>query len=274
MANADALSLPDLKDGVSRARWMKTRTLIIAGISSFLLASLTQLPASLVLSKLPADIPVQLQGINGTLWQGGAATLSSQGVQIQNLQWELHLSALLKGQLAADLRGTLAQGGQFDGICSINLAETLHCAPLNLSNLPAQALAPYLQSLMIPPLSGNFQANLSSLEWDQQTFPQLSGHGEWQEAGVQMLPQRYGNYTAIINSAANDAQQISLASAPDAAFSLNGTITLQANGQYKSELNLRPGSSIDEGTKQFLASFIVPPQPDGTFQIREQGKLP
>ena len=157
---------------------MKTRTLIIAGVSSFLLASLAQLPASLVLSKLPADIPVQLQGINGTLWAGGAASLSSQGVQIQNLQWELHGAPLLKGQLAADLRGTVGQGGQFDGICSINLGGTLRCTPLNISNLPATALAPYLQNLMIPPLSGNFQANLSSLEWDQQTFPQLSGHGE------------------------------------------------------------------------------------------------
>ncbi len=253
---------------------MKTRTLILAGVSSFLLASLTQLPASLVLSKRPADSPVQLQGINGTLWQGGATTLSSQGVQIRNLQWDLHSSALLSGKLAADLRGELAQGGQFDGICSLNLAGTLQCTPLNISNLPAQALAPYLQSLMIPPLSGTFQANLSNLEWDQQTFPQLSGHGEWQGAGVQMMPQRFGTYTAIINSAENNAQRISLASAPDAAFALNGTITLQADGKYQSELNLKPGSSIDAGTKQFLASFIVPPQADGTFQIREQGQLP
>lgn len=253
---------------------MKTRTLIMAGTTSFLLASLTQLPASLVLSKLPANLPVQLQGVNGTLWAGGATSLSSQGVQLNNLQWELHLSALLKGQLAADLRGSLAQGGQFDGTCSINLSKTLHCAPLNLSNLPAQALAPYLQNLMVPPLSGTFQANLDSVAWDQQTLPQLSGHGEWQAAGVQMMPQRYGNYTAIISSGDNNAQQISLASAPDAAFALNGTITLQANGQYKSELNLKPGNTIDDGTKQFLTGFIVKPQPDGTYQIREQGKLP
>lgn len=253
---------------------MKTRTLILAGTVSFLLTSLTQLPASLVLSKLPADLPVQLQGINGTLWQGGAASLSSQGVQINNLQWELRLSPLLKGHLATDLRGNLAQGGQFDGTCNINLGGTLHCAPLNLSNVPAQALAPYLQSLMIPPLSGTFQANLNDLEWDQQTLPQLSGHGEWQGAGVQMMPQRFGNYSAIISSGENNAQQISLASAPDAAFTLSGTVTLQENGQYQSELNLKPGSSIDEGTKQFLTSFIVPPQPDGSYQIREQGQLP
>lgn len=253
---------------------MKTRTLILAGTASFLLASLTQLPAKLVLAQLPADLPVQLQGINGTLWQGGATRLSAQGVQINNLQWDLQISALLTGQLAADLRGTLVQGGGIDGICSINLAGTLHCAPLNLNNLPAQGVSPYLQNLMIPPLSGTFHANLNSVTWDQQTLPQLSGHGEWREAGVQMLPQRYGNYTAIISSGENDAQQISLASAPEATFGLNGTITLQADGQYQTQLDIKPGSSIDDGTKQFLTNFIVPPQADGTYQIREKGQLP
>jgi Bacterial type II secretion system protein N. len=253
---------------------MKTRTLILAGTVSFLLTSLTQLPAKLVLAQLPADLPVQLQGINGTLWQGGAASLSAQGLQLNNVQWDLQTSALLKGQLAADLRASLPQGGDIDGICSINLAGVLHCSPLNLNNLPAQAVSPYLQSLMIPPLSGTFQANLSAVEWDQQSLPKLSGHGEWREAGVQMLPQRYGNYTANVSSSDDGAQQISLASAPDAAFILDGTITLQATGQYQTALNLKPGSSIDDGTKQFMSSFIVPPQPDGTFQIREQGQLP
>lgn len=253
---------------------MKTRTLILAGIGSFLLASLGQLPASLILSKLPADLPVQLQGINGTLWQGGAATLRSQGVQINNLQWDLRLSPLLKGHLAAALHGNLAQGGKFDGICNINLVGALRCAPLNLSNVPAQALAPYLQSLMIPPLSGTFRASLSNVEWDQQTLPRLSGHGEWREAGVQMAPQRFGTYTAIISAGENGTQQISLASAPDAAFSLNGTVSVQANGQYQSQIELKPGGSVDEGTKQFLSNFIVQPQPDGTYRIQEQGQLP
>jgi general secretion pathway protein N len=253
---------------------MKTRTLILAGTASFLLASLTQLPARLLVAQLPANLPVQLQGVSGTLWSGGAATLSVQGMQIHNLHWDLQTSALLSGQLAADMRGNVAQGGQFDGICSINLSNTVQCAPLNLSDFPAQALAPYLQRLMIPPLSGTFHANISTVTWDQVAFPQLSGHGEWREAGVQMLPQRYGTYTAVVSSGEQGAQQISLGSAPDAAFTLDGTITLQASGQYQTALNLKPGSTIDEGTKQFLGSFIVPPQPDGTFQIREQGRLP
>ncbi|MBO0612872.1 type II secretion system protein N [Thiothrix fructosivorans] len=252
---------------------MKKRTLILAGTASFLLASLTQLPARLLVSQLPADLPVQLQGVNGTLWSGGVATLSAQGMQIHNLHWDVQASALLSGQLAVDLRGNFAQGGQFDGICSINLSQTLHCAPLNLSDFPAKALAPYLQRLMIPPLSGTFLANFSEVTWDQVAFPQLSGQGEWREAGVQMLPQRYGTYTASV-SEGNGVQQVTLASAPDAAFTLDGTVTLQANGQYESALNLKPSSGVDEGTKQFLSNFIVPPQSDGTFQIREQGQLP
>ncbi|MEB4590458.1 type II secretion system protein N [Candidatus Thiothrix sp. Deng01] len=253
---------------------MKIRTLIFAGVGSFLLASFGQLPANLVLSKLPADAPVQLQGITGTLWQGGAETLRSQGTQINHLQWDLRLSPLLKGHLAAALRGKMAQGGKFDGICNINLAGAIRCAPLNLSDVPAQALAPYLQRFMVPPLSGTFQASLNNLEWDRQTLPHLSGHGEWREAGIQLAPQRFGTYSAILNAGADNAQQITLASAPDAAFTLDGAVTVQQNGHYQSQITLKPGNSIDDGTKQILTSFIGRPQADGGYLIQEQGQLP
>lgn len=253
---------------------MKTRTLITAGTLSFLLASLAQLPASLLVKALPANLPLQLQGVGGTLWQGYASRLTVQQLSLNNVQWDLRLLPLLKGHLAAQLSAQPAAGGAIDGLCSLTLSGALHCNPLSLTDLPATALTPYVQRLMVPPLSGQFQANNLDLSWDRQSLPHISGSVEWQEAGVQMLPQRYGTYTAQLNAGENSSQQISLASAPDAAFALDGNITLQADGQYQSLINLKPGNSIDDGTKQFLSNFIVQPQPDGTYRIQEQGQLP
>ncbi|EIJ35193.1 type II secretion system protein N [Thiothrix nivea] len=253
---------------------MKTRTLILAGMGSFLLASIGQLPASLLIKALPADLAAPLQGVNGSLWQGGVSRVNWQGVQINNLQWDLHPAALLTGKLAADLRGNLVQGGQFEGNCAISISGNLACSGVNLTAIPAQALAPYLQGFMIPPLSGVFQASLHSLEWGQQTLPRLSGHGEWQEAGIQMLPQRFGAYTAVISAGEQGALNITLASAPGAAFTVDGTVTVQQDGQYQSQLTLTPGNSIDAGSKQFLNSFLGAPQTDGGYRIQEQGQLP
>lgn len=253
---------------------MKTRTLILAGTASFLLASLPQLPASLLLQALPADLPLQVQGIGGTLWQGYASNLTWQPLSLTNVDWALHPAALLQGKIAARLSAQPVVGGTLQGDCAWAFSGTLHCANLSLSKLPAAALAPYTQQLLIPPLSGHFQGGDLSLTWQQGTLPQLSGQLEWQEAGVQMLPQRYGTYHATLSSNPDSSVNITLSSAPEAAFTVDGTVTVQANGQYQSQINLKPTASVDASTKQFMATMIVAPQPDGTFQIREQGQLP
>jgi general secretion pathway protein N len=252
---------------------MKKTTLIVAGVSSFLLTSFTQLPASLILTRLPADLAAQPQGISGSIWQGAAETIDIQGVQIRNLQWDLQATALLKGQLAAQLRGSLAQGGQFEGNCGMTLAGAVHCTALNVTALPAQTLTPYLQGFMVPPLSGTLQLQLASMDWAKPALPRINGHVEWQEAGILMNPKRYGTYTAILSNGEDKIQQINLASAPNAAFSLNGNTTIQADGQYQTHLNLKPGNTINAATTQFLNSFVSPPQADGSYKIERQGKL-
>ncbi|MFN3786271.1 MAG: type II secretion system protein N [Thiothrix sp.] len=253
---------------------MKIRTLILAGTVSFLLASLPQLPASLLLKALPADLPLQVQGIGGTLWQGYIDRLTWQTLSLNSIDWKLHSAALRQGKLAAHLSVQLAAGGTLQGDCAWALSGTLQCANLSLSKLPAAALAPYTQQLLIPPLSGHFQGDNLSLTWRQGTLPQLNGQLEWQEAGVQMLPQRYGTYRATLSSNPDSSIHITLSSAKAAAFTVDGTVSVRADGQYQSQIHLKPEASVDAGTKQFLASFIAAPQPDGTFQIREQGQLP
>lgn len=252
---------------------MKTRTLIIAGLTSFLLTSLTQIPARLVTNLLPANLPIKLQGVSGSLWQGYANSLSAPNLQLRDVEWDLQFAALFKGQLAAELRGQLAQGGKIDGLCSINALGNVQCSNLNVTDLPAQALSPYLQRLMVPPLRGQFQASLDSLSWDRENLPQGSGRVEWQEAGVQLTPQNFGQYSAILSMDADDNQQISLTSAPDAAFALDGQITVKPERQYQTNINIKPGQNTDPGIKQFLGFIGGKPQPDGSYRLEQQGSF-
>ncbi len=249
---------------------MKIRTLIIAGLVSFLLTSLTQIPARLVLGRLPDDLPLKLQGINGSLWEGSATSLRAQNLQLRDVQWNLQPTSLFKGQAAAKLKGNLPQGGDVEGVCGISFSGKVQCHDLLVNNLPANTLTPYLQSLLIPPLRGQFQANLDSLTWDRENPPQASGHIEWQEAGIQLDPNSYGQYSAILSMDADDSQQVSLTSAPDAAFSLDGRMTLQADRQYQLNINVKPGRNVQTG---FLGVIGAQQQPDGSFRIERQGSL-
>lgn len=253
---------------------MKTRTLILAGAGSFLLTSLTQLPASLSTRLLPASLPVQWETVSGSLWHGAASQVRVKGIEVGNLQWDIHGTALLKGRLAARLQGNLAQGGNFSGECSTGWGWQVVCIDTTLGGLPAQTLAPYLRTYLPLPPSGTLQAQLSNLTWQPGTLPLVNGHVAWQDAGVLITPQRFGNYTAILTAGEDNTQQASLASAPDAAFNLSGQVRVQNNGQYQANLVLKPGTGLDNGVRQSLSTFLGPPQADGSYPVEEQGKLP
>ncbi|MDD5391772.1 MAG: type II secretion system protein N [Thiothrix sp.] len=249
---------------------MKKSILILAGLISFLLTSLTQLPAHLLTDRLPAGLPLTLQGVSGSLWQGSASNVSWQQLQLRNVQWDLHLSALFKGQLAAGLQAQL-EGGDLKGTCGVTFAGKLHCRELTLTDLPAQALQPYLQGFM--PLRGKLQADLASLDWAKNTRPNISGQLEWQEAGVQMNPRAFGNYTAVFSVDSAGVQQISLNSAPEAAFALDGQGSVQVDGAYQLSAGLRPNGALDEDIKQFMAISVGMPQADGSYHLEKQGNV-
>lgn len=252
---------------------MKKRFLISAGAIAFLLGSLTQLPARMLLPALPANIPLAPETVTGTVWRGGIRTLNWQNLRFTNLQWDLRPAALLSGKLSADIRGNLLPAGQFDGQCSISPSGNLSCTNLTVSDLPATTINPYLRAFRTPPLTGTFQLDLAQLEWDQQTLPAGSGRVEWQAAGIQLAPQRYGDYRATLTTEGS-TRQINLASAADAAFELSGNVAVQETGEYRSNLNLKPRASVNDATQRFLQTMLGRPQPDGSFRIRDQGQIP
>lgn len=256
---------------------MKARTLIVAGTASFLLTSVAYLPASLLAKLLPASLPVQMQDVGGTLWQGHAIQVTWQNQTLKQLQWHWHAWPLLQGKVAMELTALPAAGGVVEANCTWGLLNhRLQCDPLAFKDIPASVLNPYAQRLLVPPLSGAFQGNALAVAWQagQQGLPAVQGEIIWQGAGVQMLPQRYGDYRVNMATAADGLLTLDVSSAPDAAFTVDGGVKVQPNGRFDTLLNLRPTPQVDANTKQFLSSFIVRPQPDGTYRIQLQGQVP
>lgn len=84
----------------------KRRKYLITGaiIVVFCLFALIRLPASLLLSYLPAQL--RIDGCEGTLWSGRATALGLGGQALQqNLHWRFLPSALLSGRVGWDVRG-------------------------------------------------------------------------------------------------------------------------------------------------------------------------
>lgn len=252
---------------------MKKRILLLAGIASFLLTSFTQLPAKLVLDHLPASIPLRLQNVTGTLWQGSASHVTWQQLSLRNVQWDLQWGALLGGQLALTWQAQPTAGGSAKGTCSISLSRQIACTDLEIAALPAQAATPYLQRYHIPALRGTFQAQLATLAWQAGTTPHATGQLEWRDAGSSLAPQTFGNYRIMLTTDDGGTQQATFSSAPDAAFAASGTASLQTTGDYQINLDLTPDASVPPPITQGLGMMLGTPQADGRFHLEKQGKL-
>jgi general secretion pathway protein N len=63
----------------------RTRLLVAAGVAAFLIFLVAFLPASMLLQYLPPE--VTLSGVTGTVWRGGAASISIKGTPLGSLRW-------------------------------------------------------------------------------------------------------------------------------------------------------------------------------------------
>lgn len=75
-----------------------------SGLLAFTLFALIQLPASIMLSKLPAQL--RMDGVEGTLWRGRATALGLGGTVLQqNVHWTFNPGALFSGRLGWNFTG-------------------------------------------------------------------------------------------------------------------------------------------------------------------------
>ncbi|MDQ7015831.1 MAG: type II secretion system protein N, partial [Gammaproteobacteria bacterium] len=104
---------------------MKLRYLLPLLLVSYLLALLINLPASRLLSWVDIN-PLQLHGISGSLLNGHANRLQINSEQkIDNLNWQITLSSLLKARLGSQLEfGYL--GGHGSGHGAVSASQTLY----------------------------------------------------------------------------------------------------------------------------------------------------
>ena len=231
------------------------------------------MPAQWVTQRVATLLPITLQGVNGTLWQGSAQRVVWQNLQLRQVQWDFQALALLRGQAAVSLQAQWASGGTLDADCALGVTGAVQCERVNLADIPAQSLAPYLQRYQIPALRGQWQAALTDVAWAQGSIPRANGTLTWQQAGITQSPQVFGDYKADLTANAAGGQQLTLSSAPDAALTLDGTGQLQTDGQYQFTLNLKPTPTAAPQLSQGLGLIAGKPQADGHYRLERQGGI-
>ncbi|PAU87874.1 hypothetical protein CK507_10035 [Pseudomonas sp. WN033] len=167
-------------------RRLNLKGMLALALLVYLLTLIWHLPASFVWHRLSAQlpVPVELQGLAGTLWSGQVARITVDGIDQGGLRWHWRPSALVRGQVQLDLewlpRNSRVQAQLKAGIGVVRLEQVN--GRLDAASMAMVNKAPFL-------LGGTWLLDVPVLELRDFEFVSTA-HGRlvWQEAAAG-LPQ-------------------------------------------------------------------------------------
>jgi hypothetical protein len=227
---------------------------------------------------LPADVgyrygakylaPLALTGIRGTVWAGHADGVGVFGRDLGELDWRAQKSALLRGQVVADVR---IQGADVDaaGVLTRSSNGTVSAHDLRFS-FPAALLAPALDVGQLK-LLGSISGVISNATLANGVFSNANGTARWSDAGVS--GQAEARFSALL------AQ---FASQPDGTIA--GTVHDDGSGNLAVDgaFNVRLGTFDAQATLTARNNdpqvaetlrYVGQMQPDGSSKLVVHGQM-
>lgn len=158
---------------------MKRLLWLLAGTFVFAAALLVVLPASWLVSQVPASLPLQLGDVRGSVWRGSISRVHWQGRELGSLVWQVHPLGLLRGRVEADvlLTGEIIVEARIERGWSVWRATGVKAV------LPAAWLDPVIASPGLHP-QGELQAQIDEAELREGRLTAMTGVLHWQDASV------------------------------------------------------------------------------------------
>jgi hypothetical protein len=234
------------------------RLALILAALVFVVTLLVRLPASLLLSHLPAEIVCDEP--SGTLWHGSCDQVHDDGISIAGVSWTLHPASLLKLTLSADLSSADPNAG---GSASITVDRSgdasitaLHATlPLTAGSnvLPAGSSATLVLSL---PSAKIRDQHLVAIEGtiDLNQLHVANAYSNFGSFEMQFPP---ADENAVINGQLRDlngplAVTGLMKLQPSGAYEINGTVATHAGAPEDLEKTLQVlGPADPQGLRTF-----------------------
>ncbi len=244
---------------------------IATAITAFLIALVTQFPAKIAWQWLADDAAangVFISNPDGTAFNGSAGGITLTGLTIESPRWQAQYWPLLIAQLR------LQFNARFDGYPLVSTIKIKPTGSLSLRDMEAAArlstLAPLFQ-LPLMPLNGLLVADMKKVKIENEHLSQLRGravikNAEW----IMMRPALpLGNLQADISTR---DELITAELSSEGQLLIRGTATLNAEGRYEADIQLRGNSGADPRLGNLLKTLGQ--ANDGWYRIKTQGQLP
>ncbi|MEM9689886.1 MAG: type II secretion system protein N [Pseudomonadota bacterium] len=241
-----------------------SRGLLIAGLVTFILGVIALFPARAAVNWFVPD-GVQVSGIRGTVWSGGASAVSAPGVYLSRLEWRLSALSLLIFRPSVTF--TAVPGSGFvEGVATVR-GSTIELEDLNAS-LPLSMIA---ASVRTPGLNGN-----ASAQFEQLTVTDglpVSARGTVRVANLQLplvYPGSLGGYALDFVDA--DAGIVASIEDVDGIVDVAGSLNLQPDRSYQllAQVAVLPTTPTELAERM---RFMPRGNAEGQYEIRLEGSL-
>lgn len=245
---------------------MKLNRFWVLGIGCYVLFMLASVPARWLIPLLPLPAGISVQGVQGVWYQGSIASVTANGITLEQLHWDWQPSALLQGKLGVAL--------EVGGARQLNApyAKTLLLLGVNQWQLndstlriPLAWLMPKLVLPMPVNASGQLQTQLAEFRSGTPVCDTLEGTSRWSNAKFQApsgwldLQQLEGRWQCQQGKA-----QLAIAANNPLGAALNLTLDLQG---YQLEGTLQPDNSMPKDVHDAMR-FVGPQDSQGRFQLQ------
>ncbi len=241
-------------------------------ITVALISAVLHLPANRVLPHLPLPPGLVVQGVHGTIWNGGAQQVRWQQQQLGALQWQWQWSGLLRAQARLAVRFGRGSDMQWHGRGLVGYGWSGPFAERVFVSLPAQQVVPYL-GLPVP-LTFEGQLELTVHDYRYRSPWCESAHGvlAWQESTVGS-PLGELELGAVMAEFSCQNNELELAGGQETSqVSSQFSLQLQANRSYRTDAWFKPGAEFPRSLGQQL-DFLPRPDSQGRYSFSQQGRF-
>lgn len=246
---------------------MKSVKIVALAGLAYLLFLIASLPAAQVVPRLPLPPQLQVQGLQGSIWQGRAALVQYQGIPVRQLSWQVNPWALLTGKLSLQLDAGNSRDAEqiaLKGHISLG-SSSANSDGLDLY-LPTDLIISQLPLPLPVNAAGRFKVALDELAYDQNGCQAIRGSGQWLNAQVSgtrgFIP--LGNFNAELGC---DQQNMVLNIKEPNSFGLSAQARIPANFKVKVQGRFKPSADLPEEVHQ-AARLFGKPDNQGYYQIR------
>ncbi len=237
-----------------------------------LLSAVIHMPVSWVYQQLPPVRGLEVEGLQGTLWQGRASNIRFERENIGQVNWQLSPLKLLTANLQYSVR--FGRGSDLGilgrGIVGYDLTGPY--ANNVVASLPANKLLDYSPMPLPVDIGGSLELAVEDYRWTMPYCQELNGELVWQAGEVGTPLGSIDPGTAIATLGCQSGAVTAEAVQRSDALNSDWSVELKPDQRYSLEGGFTPDSAFPASLRSQLG-FVGRPDSSGRYPIKFTGRL-